>query len=255
MRFGSKQSPAWLKLLSVNHQEASMSSVDDFIQTSVNSQTKPLAIEISKELYLLLQILGEKGLLREKLSGSIQEKRQIIVEAQKNNDAILGAIGKYFAFYVNLDQRKRYFEFMRSNGFSDLDLMHLLHSQLIFAFLANMETFKNLLNLVLKDSSIKNTLGKLFGKKGLLMTNAPEPCNALSKRLDIDLRNALSHYTFIEEGQFIHYYSYEEEKQGKAIVVRLIENRIKSTTLYEKNMEASLMKAILGCLIADRYGI
>jgi len=65
-----------------------------------------------------------------------------------------------------------------------------------------METLKNLLNLILKDSSSENALGNLFGKKGLLSRVAPELFNALSKRLDIELRNALSHYTFTEEGAF-----------------------------------------------------
>jgi hypothetical protein len=230
-----------------------MPSVEDFIQT-LNSQAKTSAIEISKELSSLLQILEKKGVLREKLGGTLEEKRQIIVEAQRNNDAILAAFNKYYAFYFDLGKREKFLEFMRSNAFTDLELMHLLHSQLIFAFLVNMETFKNLLNLILKDSSSENTLGNLFHKKGILYSNAPEIVNAIAKRLDIDLRNALSHYTFTEEGPFIHYYSYKKEKQGKTFVIKLSENRIKSTTLYEKNMEASLMKVILGCLIADMYG-
>ena len=142
---------------------------------------------------------------------------------------------------------------MRGNGFTDLDLMHLLHSQLIFVFLANMEIFKNFLNLILKDSSSANTLGYLFGKNGIL-TKQTKAGSEVSKRLDIDLRNALSHYTFAEKGAFIHYYSYKMEKQPIR-TIRLHESKIHSTELLEKTIEVSLMKAILGCLIADWYAL
>jgi hypothetical protein len=231
-----------------------MSSADDFIKNFVGEQAKPLAKEILNELSELLKILQEKGLLRERLSGTLQEKREIIVQAQKNNDAILAALNTYYAFYVELNKRQKYFEFMRSNGFDDLALMHLLHSQLIFAYLTNIETFKNYLNLILKDSTSDYTLGKLFGKNGLLSKSAPELTNNLSNRLDIELRNAFSHYTFIEEGPYIHYYSYKKDKKQEPPLIMLYENRIKSAALYERNMEVSLMKVILGCLIADKYG-
>ena len=213
-------------------------------------KSKPLAIEISKELSKLLETLERKGLLREKLSGSAEERRQIIVEAQRNNDAILAAFNKYYNFYFKIEKRERFLEFMRGNGFTDFDLMHLLHSQLIFAFLANMEIFKNLLNLILIDSSSENTLGHLFGKNGIISNQAIE----VSKRLDIELRNALSHYTFIEEGAFIRYYNYKIEKHPIRII-KLHEYRIHSTELLSKTLEVSLMKAILGCLIADLYDL
>lgn len=239
-----------LKLLSANYLDEIMLYVDDYIQNYVDSKSRPLAIKISKELSNLLDILEQKGLLREKLSGTIAERRQIIVEAQRNNDAILAAFNKYYNFYFKIERREQFLDFMRGNGFTDLDLMHLLHSQLIFVFLANMEIFKNLLNLILKDSSSKNTLGHLFGKNRLLTNNIKEG-KVVSERLDIELRNALSHYTFTEEGAYICYYSYNKENQ----TIVLAQGKIHSAELFRKTIEVSLMKAILGCLIADWYDV
>jgi hypothetical protein len=229
-----------------------MLCVDDYILNHVNSATRPLAIQISTELSDLLVELDKEGLLRKKLSGTIEEQRQIIVEAQWNNDKILAALNKFYDFYFKLDKREKYLEFMKNNDFTDIDLMHLLHSQMIFAFLSNMEAFKNLLNLILKDSSSDYTLGRLFRENGILTKNARVQCALVSKRLDIELRNAFSHYTFIEKGEIIHYYSYRRDKESKSI--KLIEGKIESPTLLEKTLEVSLMKAILGCLIADKYG-
>jgi len=235
-----------------------MLCIDDFIQNSVYAENKTLAIEIAKELSDLLRALEKDGLLREKLSGTAQEKRQIIIEAQKNNDAILATFNKYYTFYFKLEQREKYLEFMRSNGFTDLDLMHLLHTQMIFVFLANMETFKNFINLILKDSA-NLTLGHLFGKKGCLtnlyaqkrIVAERHEGKIVAKRLDIQLRNAFSHYTFTEEGKNICcYISRKEEKN-----IILTQRKIPSSDLYNKTIEVSLMKAILGCLIADWYDV
>jgi hypothetical protein len=224
-----------------------MSCLEDYIQNHISIKLQPLAKEISNELSDLLKNLKEKKLLREKLSGELEEKRHIIVEAQRNNDAILASFSKFYKFYFNPEQQDSYYAFMSNNGFNDLDLMHLLHSQFIFAFLTNMEMLKNFFNLILENSSSENTLGHLFGKNGLLTQNS----KAISKRLDIDLRNALSHYTFIEEGPFIHYYNYRKDKQTKT--VKLYEARIKSSELHQKTIEVSIMKALLACLIADLY--
>lgn len=223
-----------------------MLCVEEFIQNNVTKEAKPLAVKISKELSDLLNILKKNGLLRDKISGEIGERRDIIVEAQRNNDAILSSFNKYYAYYFDLEKRNKFIDFMKSNGFNDIDIMHLLHSQLIFAFLSNIEIFKNLFNLILKDSSSKFTIGYLFGKEGLLTKHS----DAIANRLNIELRNAFSHYTFTEKGSLLCYYSYK--KQGQAI--KLIQGSINSNELLEKTLEVSLMKAILGCLIADRYG-
>jgi hypothetical protein len=226
--------------------------VEDYIHNSVHAENRQLAIEISKELSNLLRVLDQNGYLREKLSGTITENRQIIVEAQRNNDSILAAFNKYYDFYFKLGKREKYLEFMRNNGFTDIELGHLLHSQMIFVFLANMEIFKNLFNLILRESSSSNTLGHLFGNKGILCNSIIEG-KTVAQRLDIELRNALSHYTFTEEGKSICYYAYSYNKEKQSIVLK--QGKILSTDLYQKTIEVSLMKAILGCLIADWYNL
>jgi len=121
-----------------------------------------------------------------------------------------------------------------------------------------MEIFKNFINLILKDSC-ESTLGYLFGKGGVLtniivegkiVSQRPEG-RAIASRLDIQLRNAFSHFTFTEEGKNICYYTHHKEKDN----IVLEQRQIPSTDLYKKTIEVSLMKAILGCLIADWYDL
>jgi hypothetical protein len=221
--------------------------VEEYIQNSIDAKQKHLAIKISKELCDFLNVLDKDGLLREKLSGSILEKRHIIVEAQKNNDAIIATFNKFYQFYLT-DKREVYLEFMRSNGFTDIDLMHLLHSQMIFNFLANMEMIKNLFSFILKDSSSADTLGSLFGKKGIACSHGGR---LVAQRLDVKLRNALSHFTFNEDGKYICYYEYK--RKGQTILPN--EGKILSADLLGKTIEVSLLKALLGCLIADWYNL
>ena len=229
-----------------------MTLVEEYIQTYVADSMKPYAREVSVDLENLLSALKRKGLLREKLSGRICERREIIVEAEKNADKILASSNKFFDLFINRAKGSDFLELTHIYDFSDIDLMHLLHSQLIFAFLLNMETFKNFLLLILNGSSSHDTLGSLFGKDGLLLKQTKETDEAkkVSARLDINLRNSLTHFAFKEDGAMICYYSYRR----KGNITNLCEGRISSSKLLAKIHEVSLMRALLGCLIADIYG-
>jgi hypothetical protein len=229
-----------------------MTLAEEYIQTYVQEIMRPSARELSSDLGKLLSILKAKGLLRKKLSGRIVEKREIIVEAERNADKILAASNKFYDLLLNKDKRAEFLEFTHKNDFTDLDLKHLLHSQLIFGFLLNMETFKNFLLLVLDGSSSHDTLGSLFGKDGTLIKQTKETGEAkrVSERLDICLRNSLSHFAFKQDGQMICYYAYSK----KGDITNLGEGKISSSELLAKIHEVSLMRALLGCLIADMYG-
>ena len=227
-----------------------MTLVEEYIQTYVADIMKPYAREVSVDLENLLSALKRKGLLREKLSGRIGERREIIVEAEKNADKILASSNKFFDLFLNKDKRTEFLELTHKFNFSDLDLMHLLHSELIFAFLLNMETFKNFLLLVLDGSSSHDTLGSLFRKDGILMKQTKDEAKKVSERLDINLRNSLAHFAFKEDGAMICYYSYSKKDN----VTNLCEGKISSSELLAKIHEVSLMRALLGCLIADMYG-
>jgi hypothetical protein len=227
-------------------------NLEDYIQTFVSEAMKPYAKGVSIDLQNLLFALKAKGLLRKRLSGKVGERREIIVEAEKNADKILASSNKFYDLFLNNDKRVKFFELAYKYNFNDKDLSHLLHSQLIFAFLLNMETFKNFILLILEGSSSKDTLGSLFGKNGLLIIQTKDTGEAekIAQRLDIPLRNSLAHFAFKEEGATICYYSYS--KKGEA--TNLCLGRIQSSELLSKIHEVSLMRAILGCLIADLYG-
>jgi hypothetical protein len=86
----------------------------------------------------------------------------------------LAASNKFYDLLINRSKKADFLDLAHKHGFNDLDLMHLLHSQLIFAFLLNMKTFKNFIVLILEDSSSNHTLGSLFGKKGLVIEKTKE---------------------------------------------------------------------------------
>jgi len=131
--------------------------------------------------------------------------------------------------------------------------MHLLNVQLMFSFLCNTEMFKNYLMFILKNVSPQDTLGKLFKENGKLSKQTLEKREAqkISKRLDIDLRNSLAHLMFREDGATIHYYNYI--KRGNDVILH--ESEIKSTDLFIKNREQSLIRTILALVITDWYGL
>jgi hypothetical protein len=203
----------------------------------------------------LLKILDEKGFLRENLRGtSSEEKREIYVLVEKNADRILASFNKFCDVYMDEKKRKRFFELTRDFGFTEEDLTHLLHTQLMFAFLLNTEAFKNFLTFILKKVSPKSTLGDLLGgNEGILVKQTRDNGEAekISKRLDINLRNSLAHFTFREEEATICCYNHSKEGNEWS----LKENKIKSSDLLQKTMETSLVRAILASVIADWYGL
>ena len=231
-----------------------MRNVDEYIQNNLNKSSQPHAYEIAEELWNLLEALQKKGFLREKLRGASGEKREVYLLAQKNADRILASFNKFFDLYMNSKKRQSFFDLTRAVGFTDEDLTHLLHTQLIFAFSLNMETLKNFLKLILTNKKPKSTLGDLFDQnKGILVKQTEETGEAMkiSERLDIELRNSLVHFTFREEGALICCYNHV--KEGEAWVLK--ENKIKSSDLLQKVQETSLIRALLASVITDWYGL
>jgi len=231
-----------------------MRNVDEYVQTSVNKSSQLHAYEIAEDLWDLLKALDEKGFLRAELKGkTTQEKRERYVSIQRNADRILTSVNRFYDMYMNKEKRERFFGLTGEFGFADEDLMHLLHAQIVFAFLLNMETFKNFLTFILKDVCPTKTLGNLFKENGTLVQLTLENGEAkrISRRLDIDLRNSLAHFTFREEGATIYYYDHIKRESEWV----LKENKIESADLFKKMQEQSLIRAILGSLIADWYGL
>jgi hypothetical protein len=227
-----------------------MRYVDEYIQSNFPKSSQTQAYEIAEELWDLLKALDAKGCIRDKLSGT---KRETFVMIERNGDGVLASINKLYEMYTKKERRERFFALTEEFGFSDEDLSHLLHVQMMFAFLLNMEMFKTLLTFVLKNVCPTKTLGTLFAKNGILVEKTLQNGEAqkISKRLDIDLRNSLAHFTFREEGETIYYY--DHVKRGENWVLE--ESRIESADLFSKMREMSLLRTILALVITDWYGL
>lgn len=234
-----------------------MRYVDEYIQNSVRKEHKLQAYDISEELWDLLKALDKRNLVRQKLRGEAEEKREEYVRIGRNSDRILASFNRFFDMYMDKEKRKKFFEMAKEFGFTDKDLSHLLHVQLIFMFLLNVEMFKNFLIFVLRDIKPTETLGSLFstkrGKLGLLIRQTKDTGEAMkvAKRLDINLRNALAHFMFREDGRTIYYC--EHKRKGKSWVLK--EQKIDSTSLFKKMIEHNLLRTIMGIMIADWYGL
>lgn len=238
-----------------------MRYVEEYIQNTVNKRSQLHAYEIAEELWDLLKALDMKGNLRDELRGTKEEeKREDYVRIARNSDRILASFNKFYDMYMDQEKREKFFKLTREFGFTDEDLSHLLHAQLMFVFLLNTEIFKNFLTFILNDVNPKTTLGNLFraeGKKdnlGKLVKLTQETGEALNiaKRLDINLRNSLAHFMFREDGRTIYYYDHQK-KDGKYWVLK--EQKIDSTDLFKKMQEHNLLRTILGIMIADWYGL
>lgn len=236
----------------------SMRYVEEYIQNIVSKRSQLHAYEIAKELWDLLKALDEKDHLRPELRGTKEEeKREEYVRIARNSDKILASFNKFHDMYVNREKREKFFELTKEFGFTDEDLSHLLHAQLVVMFLLNAEMFKNFLAFILRDVNPKKTLGNLFqteGKNlGLLIKVTQETGEAsnIAKRLNINLRNSLAHFMFREDGRTIYYYTHQ--KKGKYWVLK--EQKIDSTDLFNEMQEHNLLRTILGIMIADWYGL
>lgn len=228
-----------------------MLNVDEYVQTYVSKPNQLQAYNIALEIWDLLVALNEKGYVREQLRGKrTLENREMHVSIAKNADGILASLNKFYGLYFDEGKNHKFLDLMYQNGLLDNDLIHILNVQLIFDFLLDSESFKNILNLMLQNIKPKRTLGQLFSD----LTDATQQTGEAKKitnRINVNLRNSLAHFLFREEGTKIFYYK-QEEKEGCST---LKEFTIKSSELLEKTREVSLMRAILACMIVDWYAL
>lgn len=158
---------------------------------------------------------------------------------------------------MNKEKRSRFFELTKEFGFTDEDLSHFLHTQLIVSFLLNIEMFKNFLTFILKDVPPMKTLGKLFkrerSEKGTLVKKTEETGETpkIANRLNINLRNSLAHFMFREDGRTIYYYNHQ--KWGNFWALK--EQKIDSTDLLREMQETNLLRTLLGIMIVGWYGL
>jgi hypothetical protein len=226
-----------------------MLTVDEYVQIYVARPSQLQAYKIALELWDMLVALEKKGYVREELRGKRTfERRELLVTIASNADGIIASMNKFYGFFFQKEKNRKFVEMMRKNGLNDEDLFHVLNVQLVFDFLLESESFKNIVQLILQNISPKSPLGYLFDT----LENATKKngeAKRIADRIDIDLRNGLAHFSFREENQEIFYYKYEK-KEGCWI---LKESHIESAKLLQKTREVSLMRALMGSIIPDWY--
>lgn len=223
--------------------------VDEYIRTKVDKNRQLHAYETAKELWDFLEALDSRGLLRPSLRGEKGEgTRTNYIRVEMNADRILASFSKFYDMYIDDKKRKEFFKLAGGFGFTGEDLVHLLHSQLMFIFLLNTEMFKNWLTFVLKGIKPRTTLGQLFRK---LIEQTQETGEALrvAKHLDIDLRNSLAHFMFREDKSTIYYYDFM--KDGKHWILK--EQEIENFDLFDKMREHNLLRTLFALVITDWY--
>ena len=226
-----------------------MLTVDDYVQKSVNRTNQLQAYKIALDLWDMLVVLEKKGFVREELRGKKAfERRDMHVSIASNADQILASLNKFFGCYFEKEKNLPFIDMMYKNGLKDEDLFHILNVQLIFDFLLDSESFKNLLQLMLQNVNPKSPLGTLFRT----LENATQETGEAKKvidRINVDLRNGLAHFLFKEERAKIFYYKHEKKEDCWI----LKESSLESAELLKKTQEVSLMRALMACIMADWY--
>ena len=227
-----------------------MLNVDDYIQTYVRKSKQMEAYKIAIELWDLLLVLDKNGFVREKVSGDVLEKRGLHIAIAKNADKIIASFNKVYSLYFEEKKTEEFQEFMKHFGIYDYDLIHIINSQLIFDYLLDTESFKNILLFMLKGIKPRMPLGRLFTELQKITKDTSE-AQKISNHININLRNSLAHFLFREENDTIFYYTHE--KNGDWWTLK--ETPIKASELLDKSGEISLLRAILACMITDWYGL
>lgn len=182
-----------------------MSLTDKYCDSNaVNSKEKALCYRTSLLFNEMLKDLEKKGYLRTELR-EIGGQRANITKVILNVRKITKAFNDWFDIYVDkakVDSKQKLKRIIEIGEFSEEDAIFLLFSNMIFVFLQNIEEFRYTLLHVLKlpisvpndrDIDEKTALKQLLTRLNKLgIKNA----NRLSKLIEGDLRNGLSHWLF-----------------------------------------------------------
>ena len=228
-----------------------MHHVDKYIQKNIPKELQPHAYEVAKELWSLLLALEKKNRVKPSLRGTEKDFLEILMDSGK----ILKVFNEFFDIYMKEDKRKQFFELLEKEefGFTDEDFSYFLHSYLVFIFLAVTEMFKNTLIFVLKGIRPRDTLGRLFGEKGVLVKETKETGEAkkIAEKINIDLRNSLAHFMFRRVGKTMCYYDYEKDNNDWS----LVRKEMDSGELFEMILRHNTLNKLLVEIVPEWYGL
>ena len=226
-----------------------MHHIDEYIQKNFPKNQYEYAYEVANELWSMFLALEKKEPVRPSLKGRGEDFLEII----KDTDKIFKAFNKFFDIYMDKGKRDKFFDLLSRNfGFTNEDLIYMLHSYMVFMFLAVTEMFKNTLVFILKDISPTKTLGQLLGKRGILIKETDE-AKKIGEKLNIKLRNALAHFMFRKEGKKIYYYQFEKKKEKEDWL--LVKREIDLGELYVMSLKHNTLNKLLVEMIPEWYGL
>lgn len=208
-----------------------MSITDEYCNSNgVDDKEKILCYRTPLLFCEMLKDLETKGYLRTELRGKVGQ-RELILKVVLNVRKITETFNHWLDIYVDMaksDSKQKLKRIIEIAELSEEEAVILLFSDMIFVFLQNIEQLRFTLLHILKlpipvknegDIDKKTTLNQLFIRLDKLgIKNACE----MSKLLDGDLRNGLSHGLFWferknKECSETHLY-YSKDSEFKKIV-------------------------------------
>jgi hypothetical protein len=183
---------------------------DDFCKSNELPKEERLACyQVSADLLEMLKDLDLKGYLRSKLRSTKGEQRENFMHVLLNVRKVTNAFNMWFDNYVDKakpDSKQRLKKIIEIGELTEEDAVYLLYSEMVFVFQQTIEEFRSTLLSILKlpiqiekngkkKTAIhrKTTLNPLLGSLEKLKI---AKADSLSKLIDIDLRNGLSHGLF-----------------------------------------------------------
>jgi len=184
-----------------------LSLVDEFIRKLPIKEQKQ-ALNVVETLDEIFDALSRENYLRDTLRGNVERTK--FLNIMKNSNKLFAAYNMLFRVF---EKRGRSREFVKHNkpfGFYEDGLAYLFLSESIATVLRTSELFRNCFLFVLKTTKKRSkdgfwsnmTLGELLTQ--LDKVTQKKSCS-LTQKIDVQLRNALTHGLFWMEGSVLVY--------------------------------------------------
>lgn len=217
-----------------------MSLVDEFINELSGKEQKE-ALGIVSNLHQIFEDLKKQGILRLSLRDGYERTK--FVNIMKTSDKLNDVYNMLFRIFEERGRSRKFAEHNNRFGFTEDRLAYLFLSEVLSTFLRTTEQFRNCFLFTLKSRkgfTSRMGLGQLFKQ----LIKVALRSKAISKKMDVDLRNALAHGMFWMEGIMLNYY--EDIRMKKKRSIRM-------DHLWGKVREHSRFTQCLIRFIADWY--
>lgn len=223
-----------------------LSVVDDFVAKEVSVGERKEALETVEMLWEVFGALEKKGFLRVTLRESAERAK--FMNIMRDFNKLTAAYNMLFHVFEKRGRSKEFAKHNKTFGFDEDGVAYMFLSESVATVLRTTELFKNSFLYVLKTTRKKDavfwpnmTLGELSRS---LERITEGKSRRLMEKMDLKLRNALTHGLFWLEGSILVYCEDITLKEQKEIVV---------SELWIKGRAQSLTLLCLLAFIADYY--